>query len=288
VDEALLAHIPADAGFVAAGRFDLEKLLEATRNAIFVTQPNSAGDFEQGLKFINMLVGADLEKDLLGAMGKSWAAYTSPATGDNAAGIVAINLPEHPERVQSALKNLSLSLVSLINQNAQQKGEPFRLSSRQVDTPGGTLNFLDLPLVAPSWSTGEELTWFGLYPQSIASAQGTVPAERFTDSEAFASIRKLAGDHPLRGFTYVDLERYSGDAYGQINALIQVGSGALSGFGESQNIPTRFPPMVLPPYATLREHLTPIIGITYVDERGLHVRHLEPFPFSGVFAIGMQ
>jgi hypothetical protein len=289
LDESLLQNIPADAGLVAAGRFDLAKLLEAVRNAIFVTQPNSAGDFEQGLKFINMLVGADLENDLLKSMGKSWAAYTAPITGDTALGLVAINRPEQPERVQSALKNLSLSIVSLVNTNAQQKGEPFRLASRQVDLPTGSVNYLDLPIVAPAWSGDDQLAWFGLYPQSIASARSLdASAESFAGSDAFESIRRLAGDNAIRGFTYIDLNRYSGQAYTRFNALAQLGSGALSGFGETNNITARFPPMVLPPYATFREHVTPIIGVTWVDERGLHLRYHQPFPFSGLLAIGMQ
>ncbi len=288
IDHGLLELVPADAGVVAAGRFDLSRLLEAARNAIVVTQPNTAGDFEQGLKFINMLVGTDLENDLLGSMGKTWAAYTAPATGDTLLGMVAVNRPTQPAKVESALKNLSLSIVSFINQNAQQKGQPFRLASRQVNTRNGTLDYLDLPVVAPAWGMTGGVVTFGLYPQSAASAQLSAPQASFADSDAFAKITAMAGNKPIRSFTYVDLPRYSGRAYTQINAAIQLGSGLLAGFGETSNITARFPPMVLPPYAIVREHVTPAMSVTYVDERGLHLRASEPFPGSGLLGIGLQ
>lgn len=288
IDEALLAAVPADAGFVAAGRFDASKLLEAARNAIMVAQPNQVGDFEQGLKFINMVMGADIENDLLGALGTSWAAYTSPQTTDTALGIVAINKPTEPQRVDSALKNLSMSLAMLINDNAQKKGQPYRLSSREISSPQGTLHYLDLPLIAPAWSTGEELVYFGFFPQTVASARVATIQESFAQSAAFESVKRLAAGKPIRGFTFVDLPRYSGRAYMQANMLLQLGSGVLSGYGEANNLAARFPPMVLPPYATFREHVTPAVGVSFVDQRGLHVRSTEPFPFSGLLGLGMQ
>ena len=288
VDESLLTAVPADAGFVAAGRFDAAKLLEAARNAIVVTQPNQVGDFEQGLKFLNMLVGADIENDLLKSLGTSWAAYTSPLTTDTALGMVAINKPAEPQRVESALKNLSLSLVSLINQNTREKGQPFRFSSRETQTPYGLVNYLDLPLVAPAWSASEELVYFGLYPQTVASARAVVPEANFAGTEAYAAVKSLAGGKPIHSFTYADLPRYSGRAYMGANMLLQFGSGMLSGYGEANNVAARFPPMVLPPYATFRRHVTPAISVTWVDERGLHLRTSEAFPGSGLLGTGMQ
>ena len=288
LDESLLAAVPADAGFVAAGRFDAAKLLEAARNAIVVTQPNQVGDFEQGLKFLNMLVGVDIENDLLKSLGTSWAAYTSPLTTDTALGMVAINKPAEPQRVESALKNLSLSLVSLINQNTRQKGQPFRLSSREAQTPQGLVNYLDLPVIAPAWSTSEELVYFGLYPQTVASARAIEPDASFASSEAYAAVKALAGERPIHTFSYVDLPRYSARSYMGATTILQFGGGMLSGYGEANNIAARFPPMVLPPYATFRQHVTPAISVTWVDERGLHLRSSEAFPGSGLLGIGMQ
>src|SRR5690606_5817912 len=164
-----LERIPADAGFVAAGRLDLSGLLEALRNAVLVTDPDNVGNLEQGLRFINLLVGADIEKDLLDAMGPTWAAYTAPVTGDTALGLVAINQPEAPDRAEAALRNVWLSTISLINQGQRQKGEDFRLTGRTVEAPEGDIEYFDLPLVAPAWGTDDALIYFGLYPHNVAS-----------------------------------------------------------------------------------------------------------------------
>ena len=286
LDEAVLRAVPADAGLVAAGRADLTKLLTFARNAIVVTNPSAAGDFEQGLKFINMLVGADIERDLLEATGESWAAYAAPGTGGGLLGAVAVNKPDSPERVRAALTSLSLSLVSLTNQNLREQNKPFRVTGRQVELDGGDVYYLDLPGVAPAWRVAGAYAYFGLYPQSVVSAPALAGGDAFPASSGYAAVRAMAGDRPIRGLFYADLPQYAGQSYGAMNAYVQLASGLLAGFGETSNLTARVPPMLLPDYATLRQHLTPILGVSWTDDRGLHVRASEPFPLSGVLLLG--
>lgn len=289
IDASLLEMIPADAGFVAAGRLDLSKLLEAARNAVLVTNPDGVGDFEQGLAFLDLLMGTDVEEDLFAAAGETWAAYVAPGAGGSALSVVAINKPDDAIKMRAAMVNLSLSLVTLVNQGLRQNDKPFRVEGRQFDWDGMKIYSLDLPAVAPSWGGSDKAIFFGLYPQSVASAAALAGGQGgFAQSEAFAAVKRLAGENPIRGFSYVDLPLYSGRSYSILNANLQLGSGLLAGFGETQNLRFRAPGMILPPFHVFQEHMTPAVSVTFVDDRGLHLRSQEPFPLSGLLGLGMQ
>ena len=288
LDEHSLGFVPADAGLVVAARLDPIRLLDTVRNAVLIADPNAVGDFEQGLGFINGIVGTDIEHDFLEAAGDTWAAYIAPATGDTLLGAVAVNKPDDATRFRSAMTNLSMSLTTISNQQFRQKGEPFRLEGRLAETGTADIYSLDLPMVAPTWAVSDSAALFGFYPQSVAAAMMTAEGDGFTGTASFTAIKEMAGGATIVGFTYADLPRFSGRSYALLNAYLQLGGGMLGSFGEAGGLNVRMPAMTLPPYPIIREHLSPAVSVSWVDDRGLHYRSREPFPLSSLLLAGMN
>src|SRR5690606_23797802 len=127
----------------------------------------------------------------------------------------------------------------------------------------------------------------GLYPQSILSARAIADGERFIASDRWQALReKLAPEGEVISLQFADLPALASDSY----PILLLGSQFALGFGDlfSERLGTEPPVVVLPPLATMLEHIEPSGAVTWRTEQGVHYRALEPFPGSSILTSDWQ
>jgi hypothetical protein len=120
----LLKSIPKSATLVAAGGFDVSRLLAEVRSAVKSIDAEAAQNLEKGLSAGSMMVGTNLEKDLIDPLGPHWAAYCAPSVGGNGIlGFTLINRLDDPARAERSLNAVELFANNMIvMQTRKQKG----------------------------------------------------------------------------------------------------------------------------------------------------------------------
>ena len=284
-DEATLAAIPADATIAGATRFELDQLIPVIRNLANRFNPEQAGELDRGLAFLDQIAGANLENDLIGQFGSTWAAYVSPSLGNKLTSGVLVNSPKDAATLERSLASVSLNLVGFANQQLREETEnTIALPARRFEAGEASGYVLNLPLIAPSFALDDSQLMLGFYPQSVVAAQRE--SDRFVDGEAWQMMTELADGNAINAFTYANLPETASDSYPSLLSLTQLLFGAGDLFSERLGVAP--PVVVLPDYATLREHLTPSAAVQWTDDQGIHYRATEPFPLSGILASDVQ
>ena len=281
LDDRALAAIPADSTLVAAGQLRLDQIVDVLRQLVAEFDPEAAAEFEQGVGLAGMFAGADLERDVLGQFGDTWAAFVSPQVGETLLAGVAVNSPKDADALRRALTGVSLNVVSVANSNLRDNPDvPVTIPGRTADLADGTTAyFLNAPLIAPAWAVGEENLTLAFYPQNITAA-AKVAGDGFKGSDAYQAAVELCDGNAPAYLTYADLPAMAPRSYPNLLALTQLGVGAGDLFAEYLRVAP--PAVVLPGLPTLAENLTPAVSAGWVDDKGLHFRGREPFPLSGL------
>ncbi len=281
LDAAMINAIPADATLAAGAQFKIGEIVNIVRQIISRTQPQEAQQFEEGMAFIGRLVGTDIEQDVLNQFGDTWAAFVSPQIGERVQSGVVINTPKNAAQLQRGLASLTLNLSAIANQSLKDETEGnLRLPGRYIEREGVRTYFLNTPLIAPSWSIDGDSLHAAFYPQNILAARSV--GGGFAESEAWAAVKALAGDHEPVAFSYADLPATAPASYPQLLSLMQLGIGAGDMFGDMTGVTP--PAMAMPPLPVVMEHLSPAVSVAWVDESGFHMRSTEPFPMSSILA----
>ena len=279
LDAGALAAIPGDATLAAAGRLELDQLVDTVRTLVGQFNPDEAQQFEEGLGFLGMLVGTDLERNFFSQFGPTWAAFTSPQIGGDISSGVVVNVPKDRDLLRRGLASMSINLSSIGTQQLSENTDGVvRVPGRSVEMNGARLHVLNAPLVAPTWTVDDERLFLGFYPQHVAAAR--MVGGGFEESDAWASVQELAGGNEIAGFTYANLPETASGAYGGVLALMQLATGAADTFGGTIGLEP--PTVVLPPLPTVMEQLTPSVSVSWIDDDGIHFRGREPFPLSGL------
>lgn len=289
LDDQTLAAIPAGSTMVIADQFDFAAFLDVLRQIIVQVEPEAEAHIAQALAMVNDAAGVDVEADVLRQFGTTWGYYVTPKIGNGVLSGVMVNRPRDPAKLDEALVSTCRNILAMANGHISQATEgTVTLPGRTVEMDGQTLHILNTPLIAPTWSVDREsgLLQIGFYPQSLMSAR-TVRGEAFVKSPAWQAMQKqLAGDREISSLTYYDLPSFVSDSYPLILMFSQAGFGAADLF--SERLGTRPPTIVLPPLASVLEHVEPSGSVSWVTEDGIHFRAIEPFPMSGVLATDMQ
>ena len=106
----------------------------------------------------------------------------------------------------------------------------------------------------------------------------TQPAVQGVISEL---AKQQVGAAQFGSFSFVDLQKTAPDSYSMITAAARlfVGAADMAGIEDT-------PTMVVPPMYKLRPHLGPAASFSIADDDGYYLRSVEPFPGSGMFAVG--
>ena len=289
LDERTLAVIPTGSTMVSASQMDFGALFDVMRQVIVEIEPGAEAEIDRALAHVNEVAGVNVEEDVLRQFGKTWGFYISPRIGNGMFSGVVVNRPNDPAKLDEALTSTSRNLLDLANEHIRPETEGnISLPGRSLDVNGQTLHILNLPLVAPTWAISRDsgLLQLALYPQSILSARA-ITGDSFMGSDAWQQMsRQLAPEGEVTGLTYVDLHSYAPNTYPLILMFSQGAFGAADLFGEK--LGTRPPVVVLPPLATMLEHIEPSGAVSWMADDGIHFRSLEPFPMSGVLSMDVQ
>ena len=281
----LLKVIPKDATLVAAGGFDLSRMLAEVRAAVKEVDPNAAQQLEKGISAGSLMLGANIERDLIDPMGPHWAAFASPSVGGSGVlGMTVVNRLDDAAKAERTLGLLEMLTNNMIVMQTRKQKDAPRFAFRQTKTDGMTLHFMPMPFFSPSWAVRGQHLYFGAFPQvvSAAAAQAAGAKDSILDNESFTKSRARLDGGKATAVQYLDLPVVGPESYGTVVAMTQMGLGFADLFG----IPA--PPMVLPPLHKLRPHFAPAIAVARADDRGFYYYKVTPFPGADYFGTQSQ
>ncbi len=276
VSDDMLRLIPGSATSMAAGRFDLAKLVVEIRNAVGKIDPQAQVMFDKGLGGARMFLAMDVQRDLLQTFGDEWGMYMDPsASGSGWLGMTVVNRLARPADANKALEKLSMVADNMANmQLARQK---MRVTFGQTRVSNIDVHYVTLPVVSPAWTIKDGVFYGALYPQVVAAAVNPNKSS-ILDNPEFQRLRKQLGGEKATGMAFMDLPRSADENYQMLLALSQLGFGAADMFG------VKTEPMIIPPLPVLKRYLTPAASFSWTDEAGVHMKGYSPFPGSEVMA----
>ena len=280
LSEDIMHSIPKNATVAGAGHFDLNGAISALRQAASSLDPDTGKQVDEAFDKINEALGLDLQKDVLSTLGEEWAYYMDPAVaGQGWVGTTVINRLKDPAKATEVFGKLEEHFNSFVADELRHEKPRMTVAFRQVKLGDVTVHFLALPIVSPSWAVADGNLYLGLYPEIVAAASKQVSDKlpALTDNPDAQEAYRRLGEHPVTSFQYVDLPRLAPQTYGGWLVVSHV-----AGFGDLFGV--QAPPVLFPSLKTIQANLTIAGQISWVDDDGLHVHTLSPFPFSMLLA----
>jgi prepilin-type processing-associated H-X9-DG protein len=278
VGDDALRIIPVTATLAGVGRMDLAKLFDGVRQAVEKLDPNAKQQVDEGVEQVNTMIGMDVRKDVLGALGDEWAYYLAPEiTGRGPLGLVLVNRLKDEAKAQQASDKLKELVNNII---ASQIKEPnVHVSLKEAKIDGVTVHYLATPYFSPAWAIQGGNLYMSLYPQitSQAAAHVNGKGKSIIDNPDFVALRKRLGGEKAVSLQFYDLPRSAPTSY-QVWLLVS----SFAKLGDIFGVDT--PPALLPPLNKLMQHLTVAGSVTWVDEKGWHFRAVSSFPGATMLA----
>jgi len=144
----VLKAVPSTATMAGVSRFDPAKLVDEIRDAIQKVDENAVANFDQGLDQASAILGFDVRKDFLGALGDEWAYYIDPMTGGRGAmGFVIVNRLRDAKKAEQSLAKIENMAGNLIAQ--QGPDAKMRVTLRETKAGDVTVHFVGSPVFTP-------------------------------------------------------------------------------------------------------------------------------------------
>ncbi len=277
----LIKLIPATSTIAGGFSFDLDKLFTQVVHLAEQFSPEQSGQIQQGLGQVNQMVGFDIQKDFLAAMGPQWGYYVDPATvGDGILGTTIVNRPRDADQLGKSLTALETMANAMMQQQMQGNDPKMTVEFRQEEIEGTTVHFLAIPVITPSWAIKNGTWYIGLFPQMVVAAMDQPgDAKSIQDNPDFqATMQKLNAPQAYNSFGYVDLPKTLPGSY-QICLLIN-----RLYFGLGDMFGAHSPPLIMPTLGKILPEMEPAGSVGWADDAGFHFRAIEPFP--GANALG--
>lgn len=282
LDADALNHIPKDALFAAAGRFDLVKLIETAKVAADTIEPGAGKQIDQALHMASGSLGSDVQTELLPALGDVWTLQIDPgAVGHSPLGLMFSMPLKQPETIDETLNNIMLMANAGFTAMINRPGGP-KLGFHDAEV--GDMKLWSFPAVyaRPSLSVHDGHLRVGLFPQSVVHAAEQAQAAHRAGLPQLEAVRvayeKTKGQ-TLTGLVMLDLPRLADQGYGAQLFLTQaLASAGVIATGQDM-------PLGPPPLAKLKPLLSPVVLTTSTSQAGWHLRVDTPYP-GATFAGG--
>ncbi|MFI4859779.1 MAG: hypothetical protein ACIAXF_03755 [Phycisphaerales bacterium JB063] len=286
-----LLHVPKTATFMQAGSLDPARVLEVTRDILGAIDPGMVDELDNALEDGSQEVGFDIERELINGIGPTWTVYIDPMiAGNGLASMVLVNDLRDADAVATSLMRLCNLGNELLEDEMMDEAINIRFLSRQMQ--GESVVSLGVPFVSPSWMVHDGKLYFALYPQALEMAleQSGEAGDSILANATFQEAMQRLGQGALSGqaaqgvpataLSFTDLPETAGDGYGTMLMIAQ----ALGGAAEmTSGEPATFQ---LPPVGKLLPYLEAAAQAAWIDDDGLHVRAMEPFPGSSLLGPG--
>lgn len=274
----LLKAVPADATFAAAGRFDPARMISQVKKVAGEIDPEYPKFVDMALGGAQLALAKNLQTDVLEPLGSDWAIYCSPTVaGNGVGGIAVVNKLDDPAKAQASLPTAWINLSNWVAVAMTQAEAEVEIRGRHTKIGDLTVYYLGVPIVAPSWAIKDGYLYMGLFTQSVYGAARSTArgGKSIADNERFAALQKRLNVKDPCGFSFYDLQTTAsqGSMYQQLLVVARY-----AGFGDLFGVP--LPEPMIPPLEVLQQHLGPAGSATWVDEAGVHVKSVSPFPGS--------
>jgi len=262
---------PADALAYGGETCDLAALWSGALDLVGAIDADTRAELEQGEREGGAMLGLDIRKDLLEAIGTEWAGYLAwPSAGGFIPDLVLFASVRDRERLSRALD----TIVAKAGEMARAEGAS--VTAGRTEFRGTEIRFVEIaddrgePVpCAPAWAFGEDFVVLALCPQSVKHALMEKPA-----LSGHADFQRLLAVAPRTAVsaTYIDLGRILVWSYATTVPILQVVQGAVNGLATTHPVAAqlmagfRFNFEDLPPAEVLARHLSGMLTYTAVDD----------------------
>ncbi len=277
-----LKMIPATSSLAGGIRFDLDHFYGWLYETVGALEPNAKADLDEGMAQANEVLGFDLRADLLQGLGADWLYYADRSVaGTSPMGVVFVNRLRKPEARVAVERMILMGNALMIQQLAR---EEIKIKVNQFAHGDQSVYYLNTPLITPALTINDERLLVGLYPQTVTAAidREGKPTRGIGEASQFVVLKQKMGVKQVGAFQYADLPQLVDQSYPGVLMMSRLFPGFLDMLGVDT------PPLLVPPLNQLRPHLSPAVGFSWVDERGLHVKTRSPFPGASSFGTGLS
>lgn len=276
-----LAAIPASASWVRAMHLDPAATFDAIRDLVGKVDERGAEDFDEMLAEMKQEVGIDLRADLLEPLGTKWMLYSDPSFGTefggNLPGVALVSPLDDAAKVQRSM----VKIEAEVDQELQREEAPFRFNT--LDTGEVEVHSFTTPVVSPAWLVADGRLVVALSPNAAMTAAAMAKADgSVADSAAYKAVASklplAEGDGKLMGLMVVDLKKTAVPIYTGLRALATMAQSQIRDEEEEEGGVDVT--QLLPPLNTILPHLGPAGQTIRVDDAGVHIEMIQPFPGS--------
>ncbi len=288
-----LAHVPADADFVAVVNISpVELLADARRGAGEITIPAPGGSsfeeaFDEAMMALQEQFGFSLEDDLLGSLGDTWVISSAASQGGFLTGTMMsaeVTDPDKLAEVVAKIEEISGALPELDEhgQPVEQPGpvqikttlagqtEIHYLAGHIDVTIGGTFG-VPLPY-APAWAIHEGRFYVAMWPQVLTTVFERETTKLLTDDPTFQAYRAKVASEPSM-LCYINTPAIARQLYGYALIGGTVGTNMLASQGMNAD------PSWIPSLAAVEKYLSPEIYVVSADDEGITIENVASLPF---------
>jgi len=277
------AMTPPDALVYGAETCDLALLWDGIVKLAGGIDADLGAKLERGAREVGAVLGLDLRKDLLEALGTEWSGYVAwPPGGGLLPDVVLFATVRDRERLVKTLDAIA------------DKAREFRGRGTTVTTTGRTefrgteIRFLEMTdkkgeprPFAPAWAVGEDFVVFGLCPQTVKHAlvaKGPAPDAVMLEARGLlggVGFQRLLAAAPKNavGVKYIDLGRVMTWLYAAGAPLLQVTQGAIN--RQLQMVGVRLNFEDLPTADVIARHLSGMLSYMAVDDDCIRVGYVS-------------
>ncbi|MHB1422470.1 MAG: hypothetical protein ACYC3I_04600 [Gemmataceae bacterium] len=271
--------LPSDVVSWSTTNFDAAALYDAAYKAaeqiVGLFSPDDLPRVKEIAKQVNDLLGIDLRKDLLGALGDRFATYTSPADGPLSLGQTVLFKVKYADKLESTLEQLIKNLGTASGKQVRIKKRDYRgvgIREVHVDQQGF--------LFVPTYAIHKNWLVIGIYPQAVQAfvqrSKGELPSWK-PSVQVRESLDKLPQEFVSIGYS---------DPRPMTKLLMSLApliAGAVSSFNPSLTIEVGS----LPATQEVTKHLFPNLAVISDDGKTLRQDSLDslalPFVNTGLF-----
>ncbi len=279
IQEPNLTHVPKTATYLQVFTIDPARVLDVTRDMLGAVDAGVAEELDAGLAEASEAVGFDLERELINGFGPVWSIYIDPMiAGNGFSSLVFVNELRDADRVEQSLLKLSEAANEAMAGVMDGEDVPLKIRLLTREVKGTRITHLGIPYIAPAYMVHGGRLYVSLFPQALEMAleHSGEKADSILANETFVKTLDQFEDKGFTGLSFTDLPETAPDGYGINLMFMQVIAGVTEMFGgEAATVR-------MPPIGKVMPFIEPSGAVTWVDDLGLHVHSIEPFPGSAL------
>lgn len=265
-----LRHVPADATFAAAMRFDLNKAWSELRQIAARVHPMAEQGFEMVEGQFEQFFDLRLVDDFLRPMGDTWTLFDSPCGGGLGIGITLVGVPADAKALAATNKRFVRNLREAVPDD-QTSG--FRIAETEFagQVIYSTVLNDEVPF-RPSWCITDKHLIIGLFPQSIKAFLAGPPQKSLADLPEVASAVRPGAV----GLAYLDQRRWAEMIYPMVPIMAQAAGNEMK-----RNTGIEFDAATVPSARAIIPHLGPTVSTLVRTEAGIEGYSRQRVPLGG-------